>query len=303
MEENTVIPAEKEEQSIAQVNIRNTIKEVAMMVVFAVGALIFIAAVLMICIYLFARAIPGISEIGWVNFLFGKDWALGQDLFGIGTLVVGTCYSTVGALIIGVPIGLLTATFMAFYCPKWLYKIIKPLTNILAGIPSIVYGYFGLRVIVPLVRNAFGGAGFNLITSSLVLGIMILPTVISITENSLRAVPKPFYEGAVALGATKERAIFRTMFPAAGSGVMTAIILGLGRAIGETAAITLLCGNIAQFPTSLTDPFVTLASGISSGMGYSSGLRLEALVGCAAVLFVFVLIITTLIMLLKKKKY
>ena len=278
-----------------------SVKEIGMMCVFAVAALLFVAAVLTICIYLFARAIPGISQIGWIKFLFGADWALGMDLFGIGTLVVGTCYSTAGALIVGVPIGLLTAVFMAFYCPRGLYRVLKPLTNILAGIPSIVYGYFGLKVIVPIVRNMFGGAGFNLITASLVLGIMILPTVISITENALRAVPKSYYEGAVALGATKERAIFRTVFPAARSGVMTAIILGLGRAIGETAAITLLCGNIPHFPTSLTEPFVTLASGISSGMGYATGLRLEALIGCAAVLFVFVLIITVLVMLLKRK--
>ena len=301
MQTNTAVSAEKESNPVPKTKTLAAVKEIGMMAVFAAAALIFVAAVLMICIYLFARAIPGISEIGWVNFLFGADWALGMDLFGIGTLVVGTCYSTAGALIVGVPVGLLTATFMAFYCPKWLYKILKPLTNILAGIPSIVYGYFGLKVIVPIVRNAFGGAGFNLITASLVLGVMILPTVISITENSLRAVPKSYYEGAVALGATKERAIFRTVFPAAGSGVMTAIILGLGRAIGETAAITLLCGNVAHFPTSLTDPFVTLASGISSGMGYASGLRLEALIGCAAVLFVFVLIITLLVMLLKRK--
>ena len=301
MQTNTAVSAEKESNPVPKTKTLAAVKEIGMMAVFAAAALIFVAAVLMICIYLFARAIPGISEIGWVNFLFGADWALGMDLFGIGTLVVGTCYSTAGALIVGVPVGLLTATFMAFYCPKWLYKILKPLTNILAGIPSIVYGYFGLKVIVPLVRNAFGGAGFNLITASLVLGVMILPTVISITENSLRAVPKSYYEGAVALGATKERAIFRTVFPAAGSGVMTAIILGLGRAIGETAAITLLCGNVAHFPTSLTDPFVTLASGISSGMGYASGLRLEALIGCAAVLFIFVLIITVLVMLLKRK--
>lgn len=301
MQTNTAVSAEKESNPVPKTKTLAAVKEIGMMAVFAAAALIFVAAVLMICIYLFARAIPGISEIGWVNFLFGADWALGMDLFGIGTLVVGTCYSTAGALIVGVPVGLLTATFMAFYCPKWLYKILKPLTNILAGIPSIVYGYFGLKVIVPIVRNAFGGAGFNLITASLVLGVMILPTVISITENSLRAVPKSYYEGSIALGATKERAIFRTVFPAAGSGVMTAIILGLGRAIGETAAITLLCGNVAHFPTSLTDPFVTLASGISSGMGYASGLRLEALIGCAAVLFVFVLIITLLVMLLKRK--
>ena len=199
----------------------------------------------------------------------------------------------------------MTATFMAFYCPKWLYKIIKPLTNILAGIPSIVYGFFGLTVIVPISRELLGGGGLNLLTTSFVLGIMILPTIISISENSLRAVPKPFYEGAVALGATKERAIFRTMFPAASSGVLTAIILGMGRAIGETAAITLICGNIDRIPGSLADPFITLASAIASGMGYASTTNLErpALIAVAAVLLIIILLITTVVMLLKKKKY
>ena len=300
MQSNTAAAA-VEGPTVAKVNYRNIVKELVMKIVFAIAAVIFIAAVLMICVYLFARAIPAVNEITWVEFLFGDRWLIGQHRFGIGALVVGTCYSTVGALIVGVPIGLLTATFMAFYCPRWLYKILKPLTNILAGIPSIVYGYFGFTTIIPIVRSITGGGGYNLVTTSLVLGIMILPTIISVTENSLRAVPKSYYEGTIALGATKERAIFLTMFPAAGSGVMTAIILGLGRAIGETAAITLICGNAAQIPTTLADPFITLASAISSGMGYADGIELEGLIAVAAVLFVFVLIITVLIMLLKRK--
>ena len=300
MQSNTAAAA-VEGPTVAKVNYRNIVKELVMKIVFAIAAVIFIAAVLMICVYLFARAIPAVNEITWVEFLFGDRWLIGQHRFGIGALVVGTCYSTVGALIVGVPIGLLTATFMAFYCPRWLYKILKPLTNILAGIPSIVYGYFGVTTIIPIVRSITGGGGYNLVTTSLVLGIMILPTIISVTENSLRAVPKSYYEVTIALGATKERAIFLTMFPAAGSGVMTAIILGLGRAIGETAAITLICGNAAQIPTTLADPFITLASAISSGMGYADGIELEGLIAVAAVLFVFVLIITVLIMLLKRK--
>lgn len=304
MQENTAIPAEEEQQSVAKVNVRNAVKEIGMMVLFAIAALVFIAAVLVICIYLFARAIPAVAEIGIGKFILDDRWLLNSYRFGIGSLVVGTALSTAGALVVGVPIGLLTATFMAFYCPAWLYKILKPLTNILAGIPSIVYGYFGLTTIVPISREIVGGAGYNLLTTSVVLGIMILPTIISITENSLRAVPKSFYEGAVALGATKERAIVRTMFPAAGSGVMTAIILGLGRAIGETAAVTLICGNAPQVPSSLADPFITLASAISSGMGYAKqDSQLESLIVVAAVLFIFVLIITVLVMLLKKKKY
>ena len=301
MQSNTAAPAA--ESAVSKVNYRSLVKEIGMKVVFAVAAAIFILAVIVICGYLFYRAIPAIGEIGWIDFLFGDRWLTSEGYFGIGSLVVGTCYSTVGALIVGVPIGLLTATFMAFYCPRWLYKVLKPLTNILAGIPSIVYGYFGMRAIVPISKALVGGAGYNLITTSVVLGIMILPTIISITENSLRAVPKSYYEGTIALGATKERAIFRTMFPAAWSGVMTAIVLGLGRAIGETAAIKLICGNVAQIPLDLSKPFITLASAISSGMGYASGIRLDALVACGAVLFVFILIITILIMLLKRRSY
>ncbi len=285
----------------AKTSLRNSFKETGMKILFGVAAAVFIAAVLIICLYLFARAFPAVGKIGIAEFLFGDRWLTSSGCFGIGSLVVGTCYSTVGALIVGVPIGLLTAVFLAFYCPKWLYKVLKPLTNILAGIPSVVYGYFGMRAIVPLSKELVGGAGYNLVTTSVVLGIMILPTVISIAENSLRAVPRSYYEGALALGATKERAIFCTVFPAAASGVMTAVILGLGRAIGETAAIKLICGNVAQIPSDLSQPFITLASAISSGMGYASGLRLEALVACAAVLFVFILIITTLLMLLRRK--
>ena len=292
-------------ESIAKVNTRAVIKEISMKVLFAIAAALFVLAVLTICIYLLIDAIPTIGEIGFVKFLTDDRWLIRSERFGIGSLVVGTALSTVGALVVGVPIGLMTATFMAFYCPKWLYKIIKPLTNILAGIPSIVYGFFGLTVIVPISRELLGGGGLNLLTTSFVLGIMILPTIISISENSLRAVPKPFYEGAVALGATKERAIFRTMFPAASSGVLTAIILGMGRAIGETAAITLICGNIDQIPGSLADPFITLASAIASGMGYASTTNLErpALIAVAAVLLIIILLITTIVMLLKKKKY
>ncbi len=290
---------------IAKADVRGAAKEVSMKVLFAVAAALFVLAVLTICLYLLADAVPTIGKIGFVKFFTDERWLIRSERFGIGSLVVGTALSTAGALLVGVPVGLMTATFMSFYCPKWLYRAIKPLTNILAGIPSIVYGFFGLTVIVPLSREMFGGGGMNLFTTSLVLGIMILPTVISISENSLRAVPKSFYEGALALGATKERAIFRTVFPAASSGVLTAIILGMGRAIGETAAITLICGNIDNIPTSLAEPFITLASAIASGMGYASTTNLErpALIAVAAVLLIIILLITTVVMLLKKKKY
>lgn len=289
--------------AIARADRKKAIKETGMKCLFIIAATLFIIVVATVCIYLFILAVPTIAEIGFVEFLFGTEWIPSDGLYGIGTMIVGTAYATAGALIVGVPIGLLTAVFMAFYCPAWLYRIIKPMTNILAGIPSIVYGYFGLKVIVPFVYSIAGeGTGMCLLTTALILGVMILPTVISITENSLRAVPKSYFEGAVALGATKERAIFRTVFPAAGSGVLTAIILALGRAFGETAAVVIICGNKSQFPTSLFDPFSTLSSLIANQLGYAEDLHREALIACAAVLFVFILIITVIVMFLRKKE-
>lgn len=289
--------------AIPSVNRAAAAREILMRILFAVAAAVFIVVVLVICVYLFVSAVPTISEIGWIDFLFGDRWLPSSGYYGVGTLVVGTACATAGALVVGVPIGLLVAVFMAFYCPKPLYSFLKPLTNILAGIPSIVYGYFGLQLIVPMVQQMFHAAsGTTLLTTAIVLGIMIMPTIISITENSLRAVPKSYYEGTIALGATKERAIFRTMFPAAKSGVMTSIILGLGRAFGETAAVVFICGNSAQFPTSLLDPIRTLSSNIALEMGYARHLHREALIACAVVLFVFILLITMLVMLLRRKE-
>ena len=199
-------------------------KEVIMKVVFIVAAAVFILAVITICVFIFVQAFPALKEIGLFKFLFGDEWYPTDESnprFGIAPMIVGSVYITGGALIIGVPIGFLTAVFMARYCPKPVYKVMKPITNILAGIPSIVYGYFGLMVIVPFVRETFGGDGMSILTASIVLGIMILPTIISVSENAIRAVPKSYYEGAIALGATKERAIFRTVVPAAKSGIVT----------------------------------------------------------------------------------
>ena len=289
--------------AIPSVNKAAAVREILMRILFAVAAAVFIVVVLVICVYLFVTAVPTITEIGWIDFLFGDRWLPSSGYYGVGTLVVGTACATAGALVVGVPIGLLVAVFMAFYCPKPLYSFLKPLTNILAGIPSIVYGYFGLQLIVPMIQQMFHAAsGTTLLTTAIVLGIMIMPTIISITENSLRAVPKSYYEGTIALGATKERAIFRTMFPAAKSGVMTSIILGLGRAFGETAAVVFICGNSAQFPTSLLDPIRTLSSNIALEMGYARHLHREALIACAVVLFVFILLITLLVMLLRRKE-
>ena len=281
-------------------------KELTMKIVFIIAAAVFIAAVITICVFIFVQAFPALKEIGLFNFLFGDEWYPTNETnprFGIAPMIVGSVYITGGALIIGVPIGFLTAVFMARYCPKPIYKVMKPITNILAGIPSIVYGYFGLMVLVPFVRETFGGDGMSILTASIVLGIMILPTIISVSENAIRAVPKSYYEGAVALGATKERAIFRTEVPAAKSGIVTSIILGLGRVIGETMAVVMICGNQARFPDEITDGVRTLTANIVLEMSYAQpgSLHEGALIATAAVLFVFILIITLLVALIRKK--
>ena len=281
-------------------------KELIMKIVFIIAAAVFIAAVVTICVFIFVQAVPALKEIGLFNFLFSSEWdpdveGTGGGSYGIATMIVGSIYITAGALIVGVPIGFLTAVFMARYCPRPLYKVMKPMTNILAGIPSIVYGYFGVRVIVPFIRDTFGGYGYSILSASLVLGIMILPTIISVSENAIRAVPKSYYEGALALGATKERAIFRTEVPAAKSGIVTSIILGLGRVIGETMAVVMLCGNQTEFPDSILDGVRTMTANIVLELGYAEGLHRGALIATAAVLFVFILIITLLVSLIRKK--
>lgn len=224
-----------------------------------------------------------------------------QGLYGVFPMIVGSIYVTAGAVVVGVPIGLLCAVFMARYCPAGLYRILKPAVDLLAGIPSIVYGFFGLMVIVPMVQNMFGGSGKSLLTASVLLGIMILPTIISVAEANIRAVPEQYYEGSLALGATKERSVFRAVLPAAKMGIMAGIILGIGRAIGETMAVVMVCGNQAIMPRGLTAGVRTLTANIVLEMGYASGLHREALIATAVVLFVFILIINLSFMALKRR--
>ena len=213
-------------------------------------------------------------------------------------MIIGSLYVTAIAIAIGVPIGVLCAVFMAKYCPKKLYRFIKPAIDLLAGIPSVVYGFFGLVVIVPEVRQIFGG-GKSVFTAAILLAIMILPTVISISEASLRAVPQSYYEGALALGATKERSIFGVSLPSAKSGVSAGIILGIGRAIGETTAIVMIAGNQPIIPESIFSGVRTLTTNIILEMGYAQDLHREALIATAAVLFIFILLINLLFSALK----
>lgn len=279
----------------------NKIKETAMKYVFLFTACLSIISVLLICIFLFANGIPGMSKIGFIDFLTGTKWKPGNDIYGIFPMILGSIYVTAGAIIVGVPIGLLCAIFLARFCPEKLYKLLKPAVNLLAGIPSIVYGFFGLVVIVPIIQDIFGGGGKGILTASILLGIMILPTIISVTESSLNAVPESYYEGSLALGATHERSVFRVIFPAAKSGITAGIILGIGRAIGETMAIMMVAGNQPILAKSVTSGVRTLTANIAMEMGYATGLHREALIATAVVLFVFILIINLCFSAVKKK--
>ena len=277
---------------------KNT-KETIMKFVFLLAATVSIVAVILICVFLFASGIPAIGEIGIFDFLFGTQWRPANDLYGILPMIVGSIYVTAGALVIGVPIGILTAVFMARFCPPWLYKIMKPATNLMAGIPSVVYGFFGLVILVPFVRDTFGGRGVSVLTASILLGLMILPTIISMSEASIRAVPQSYYEGGLALGASHERSVFFTVVPAAKSGIFASVVLGVGRAIGETMAVMMVAGNQTVIPEKITDGVRTLTTNME--MGYSTDLHREALIATAVVLFVFILIINLSFSLLKRR--
>lgn len=266
-------------------------KENAMRAVFALTACVSIAAVALICVFLFASGIPTMKTVGLGNFLFGMTWAPSQGLYGIFPMIVASIIVTAGAILFGVPLGLLCAVFLARFCPKRLYRVLKPAAELLAGIPSIVYGFFGLVVIVPLMQSLFGGSGKGILTASIMLGIMILPTIINVSESALRAVPDSYYEGSLALGATHERSVFSAVLPAARSGILAGVILGVGRAIGETMAVAMVAGNQPILPESLLSGVRTLTANIVQEMGYATDLHREVLIACGVVLFVFILII------------
>ena len=276
-------------------------REVIMKIVFLLCACVSIVAVIAICVFMFANGFPAIAEIGPANFLLGTEWRPGQNLFGIFPMIIGSIYVTAGAIIVGVPIGILCAVFLAFYCPKKLYSLLKPAVDLLAGIPSIVYGFFGLVVIVPVIQQVFHTGGKGILTASILLGIMILPTIIGVTESSLRAVPESYYEGSLALGATKERTIFRSVMVAAKSGVMSGVILGIRRAIGETMAVIMVAGNQAALPDSILKGVRTLTANIVLEMAYAADLHRDALIATAVVLFVFILIINICFSLVKRR--
>ena len=284
---------------MSKVNMQ-VVKESAAKAAFTFTALVSILAVALICVFLLANGIPGMAQIGVWDFLSGEKWKPGQEVFGILPFILGSVYVTAGALVVGVPAGLMTALFLSRFASKRTAKMLRPAVQLLAGIPSVVYGFFGLVVLVPLVREVFGGTGSSLLTASVLLGMMILPTIITVAESALNAVPAAYYEGALALGATHERSVFHVILPAAKSGVMAGIILGIGRAVGEATAVMMVAGNRTSMPKGLLKGVRTLTSNIVIEMGYAADLHREALIATAVVLFVFILLINVLTSILKR---
>ena len=250
--------------------------EIFMKIIFLLAACVSILAVAMICIFLFANGIPAMQEIGIFKFLSGKVWRPSNNIYGILPFILGSLYVTAGAIIMGVPIGIMTAVFMAKFCP------------------SVVYGFFGLVMLVPVT-------GSSMLTASIILAIMILPSVIGVSESALMAVPDSYYEGSLALGATHERSIFSVMLPAAKSGIFAGVVLGIGRAIGETMAVMMVAGNQQAMPSGILNGVRTLTSNIAMEMGYATDLHREALIATGVVLFVFILIINISFSLLKRR--
>lgn len=271
--------------------------------VFIFCASLSIVSILLILYFIFEGGVPFIIEEGIGNFVFHDVWrpTASNPQFGILPMIIGSLIVTLGAIIVGVPIGVLTAVFMSRYCPPGLYRFAKPAINLMASIPSIVYGYFGLQVFVPFFRNLMGGTGMNVVTASVLLGIMILPTIIGLSESSIRAVPSGFYEASVGLGATHDRSVMRVVVPAASSGIFSSIILGIGRAIGETMAVILVTGNQPQIPSSLNQGVRTLTTNIVLEMGYASGRHRESLIATSVILFLFIILLNAGFMYLKNR--
>ena len=277
------------------------LKEGVMQVVFTLCACVSILAVALICIFLFANGVPTLFKIGPMQFLLGTTWKPGNDIFGILPMILGSIYVTAGAILVGVPIGLLTAIYMSRFASPAINRVMLPAVQLLAGIPSVVYGFFGMIVLVPavqaMVKTPFfktvlhvkSGKGMSLFTAAVLLGIMILPTIITVSKTSLDAVPNSYYEGSV----------FCAVLPAAKSGVLSAVILGIGRAIGETMAVVMVAGNQTWMPKGLFQGLRTMTSNIVIEMGYAADLHREALIATGVVLFVFILLINLCFSLVK----
>ncbi|MEG2206858.1 MAG: phosphate ABC transporter permease subunit PstC [Clostridia bacterium] len=270
--------------------------------VFCATACACILAVMLICGFLLANGLPFFGKVNLWSFLTGQKWKPTNDIYGILPMILGSIYVTGGALALGAPIAILTAVFLVRFCPQGLYRVLKPAVALLAGIPSVVYGFFGLTAIVPFVKDTFGGNGNSMLTACILLAMMILPTMIQVAESAIRSVPENYYEGSLALGATKEASVFRTVIPAAKSGILAAMILGVGRAVGETMAVMMVAGNQARMPAGMLKGIRTLTVNIVMEMGYAADLHREALIATGVVLFVFIMIINALFSVLHRRQ-
>lgn len=276
-------------------------KENGAKIVFGVTAGVSILAVALVCVFLFVNGIPALAQIGLPDFFFGTTWRPANDIYGILPMIIGSIYVTAGAIVVGVPIGVLCAIYLSRFASSKVVRFLRPGVELLAGIPSVVYGFFGLIIIVPSIRYLAPGNGLSLLAAALLLGIMILPTIITVAKTALDSVPSRYYEGARALGAGHERAVFKIVFPVALSGIMAGVILGIGRAIGETMAVIMVAGNQPVIPESIFSGLRTMTANIVLEMGYAADLHRSALIATGVVLFVFILIITILLNLLKQK--
>jgi len=261
-----------------------------------------ISILALIAFFIFEEGVPLIWKAGARSFLLGERWFPSQGSFGIFPMIVGSFWVTVGALIVGVPLGVACAVFLCELTPPSVSIVLRPTIQLLAAIPSVIYGFWGLIVLVPLIRNALGGPGLSVLAGSLVLGIMILPTIISISEDSLRALPRTFKEGALSLGATHWQTIWRVLLPASRSGIVASVILGMGRAIGETMAMIMILGNAVQMPHSILDSTRTLTTNIGIEMGYATGDHRQALFATGVVLFFIIMGLNTIAMVISRRR-
>ena len=269
-------------------------KEEIMRLVFLLAACASIALVAMICVFLFGNGLPTIGKIGVTEFFLGETWRPNNDLYGILPMILGSAYVTLGAIVVGVPIGILTAVFMARFCPDSIYRFLKPAVELLAGIPSVVYGFFGLIVIVPLIQKLFDlPVGESGLAGSIVLAIMALPTIITVTEDAMRNCPRAMREASLALGASQWQTIYKVVIPYSISGITSGVVLGIGRAIGETMAVLMVTGNAAVIPTTILEPLRTIPATIAAELGEApaGGPHYQALFLLGVVLFFITLII------------
>ena len=265
-------------------------------------ALSAIGSLILITVFIFMEGLPLIIHTGLKDFIFSTHWAPTKGHFGIAAMIVSSVLVTLGAMVIGVPLGLACAIVLAEFSPEGLRRILKPTLELLAGIPSVVYGFLGVIWLVPLIRDYLGGPGLSLLAGSMILGIMILPTIISISIDALTAVPNLYREGSIALGATRWQTVKGVVLPAASSGIITAIILGMGRAIGETMAVIMVAGNALQLPSSFLDPVRTLTSNIALELGYAAGRHREALFATGIVLFVIIMVLNLSATLITRRR-